>query len=321
MNASSLKVGLSGRLGNNILQLINSIIYCHIYKIKEIIFDSQGWHRCGDNLAAFLVSPLSLPSGIQIQTQISQSSSFGSDEYQIMLDDHVLENDIFHYLSDYNNLCLARNDVVSFLSRVFAQVQHLNDLEDIQIPSGSYIAIHLRGDDVFGRGVANHYGIPSGYVQPPFCFYKKVLNHIIQSKPQVRVVLLAQDDLNPVLQVLSDYLMGMDVLLDVEFASLPRTIMLLRHATEVISSRGTFVVANLAGARKYPNVYYFRDEECKYLGSLMSCFMKRHIVKDSLSKYTRQGDWMCLPHQIKMMLNYPGWALDPPQCLDGNIGL
>ena len=103
--------------------------------------------------------------------------------------------------------------------------------------------------------------------------------------------------LNPVLQVLTDHLENIRVPFQIEFASLPRSFVILQQSKYVISSRGTFVPSILCCSSMNPNVYYFRDEECQYLGSLMSCFMQRYIVKDMLARYTCQGDWMCLPHQ------------------------
>ena len=312
MKSSTLRVGLSGRLGNNIFQLINSIIYCHIHQIEEIIFCSQGWHDCGDNLASFLVSSLFLPSGIHIR--VEQTSCSSSDNH-IMLDDQSLEFSISQYLSASSNLSLAKKDVVSFLSRISSIVCTQNSLEASDIPSSNYIVIHLRGDDVFGKGVPNHYRIPSGYAQPPFSFYTKVLNLILRSNSCPQVIILAQDQLNPVLQVLTDHLENIRVPFKIEFASLPRSFVILQQSKYVISSRGTFVPSILFCSNTNPNVYYFRDEECQYLGSLTSCFMQRYIVKDMLARYTCQGDWMCLPHQKKMMLKYPESALDQPQTI------
>jgi hypothetical protein len=69
----------------------------------------------------------------------------------------------------------------------------LNNLPKIKINSND-LYIYMRGGDIFNRiNISCQY-----YYQPPFCFYKRVLNQFAFRK----VIIISGDKLNPILAIL-----------------------------------------------------------------------------------------------------------------------
>jgi len=306
--SSHLHVVLYGRLGNNIVQCINSIAACHIYKINTIIYDFCGWGSTNDNLSVFLKDLIILPSGLSIHPC---DSKLPPKDHLSMINDPGLYSDISKALQDPGVCTLIQEDVIHLLRNLFDSPQSC-DSDDLDFSKNRPLAIiHLRGDDVFGKGVVSLERIPNNYVQPPLSFYLNSVEHIL-AKRDCRFVVISQDSLNPVLIPLAYHLETRQIG-DI-FTALPlsRTLQLIRSADYLISSRGTFIPSLLFSSSKHPDVFFFRDVELRHLSIISQQMHSSYIIHDQLSKYIQQGEWMNLSFQHKMMLKYPCSALSSP---------
>jgi hypothetical protein len=307
-SSSHLLVVLYGRLGNNIVQCINSIAACHIHKVKTIIYDFCGWGNTDDNLAVFLKDYIILPSGLSIHPY---DSKLPHKDHLFMIGDPGLYILISKALQDSDMCTSIQKDVIHLLRNLFGSPQSCESADHGFSKKSPLAVIHLRGDDVFGKGVVSLERIPSNYVQPPLSFYLNSIEHILATR-DCRFVVISQDSLNPVLIQLANYLETCQIG-DI-FTALPlsRTLELIRSADYLISSRGTFIPSLLFSSFKHPDVYFFRDVELGYLSTLSQLFYRSHIIYDQLSRYIQQGEWMNLSFQHKMMLKYPCSALSSP---------
>lgn len=165
-----------------------------------------------------------------------------------------------------------------------------------RIPFGpETLAIHLRGGDVFGPRK------PRGYGQPPLAYYELVL----RSAPWKEVVLVHQDESNPVLAGIRD----LCTLLDVEVINQSRTVLeditTLLRAQTIVAGRGTFVPA-IANLSKYCKTVFFFEDKCNLIPKRSGIQLVR--VADIDKNYKRallSNNWQNTLEQRQMMMTYP----------------
>lgn len=154
-----------GRLGNNMVYIINAIDYCLKNNIHHLIFSK------------------SLPSNkhyinLLIDGEYIDLSSCESKELI------KNENHWGHYFY---------REFVPFYKRKEIVQQYIIPNLKIkpQIIDENALVIHLRGGDIFTR---HHYA----YIQPPLSFYEK----IITSKTWSKIYLMSEDNRNPCFDIL-----------------------------------------------------------------------------------------------------------------------
>ena len=155
-----------------------------------------------------------------------------------------------------------------------------------------HLVIHLRAGDVFSRDPNPLYG------QPPLSFYEKVL----AMKSWAFVSVVREDARHPLEKALSELLEATSAVFDFRSASLVEDIDFLRSATNLVSSRGTFVPAISSLSPDLERVFVFGPE-----GRFHSRIEVVRIL-DTTQRYWRavcDSNWENSEAQRNLMASYP----------------
>lgn len=167
------------------------------------------------------------------------------------------------------------------------------------VPAGTDLTIHLRAGDLFSRRAPH-----SGYVQPPLSFYQLIVRHALEKLGTQRVVMVYEDEGNPCVGALRDWLRTTNIPYVAQSKSLAEDIAVLRHSRHCVFGYGTFG----------PAVVSLSDTiETVFLPWTMGGQMKngqfagvRVVQVDDLAgQYMKPDTWRGSPEQRKMMIDYP----------------
>jgi hypothetical protein len=157
--------------GNCIVILNKILFYCEIIGCKTIILDETIYWYIKKRIF-YGKNNISIEVGEKKKLENSSSSLYYNSP-------SIYYN--FFYIKPEIRISLIRNEIIKNLNKVNV------DKEDLYI--------HIRSGDIF---IFAH----SPYSQPPFCFYKTILNNYKFNK----VYLIAQDKNNPIIEkILSEY--------------------------------------------------------------------------------------------------------------------
>ena len=156
--------------GNCIVLLNKILFYCEIIGCKTIILD--------ENIFWYVKNQISYGKN-NISIKVGEKSKFKNISSLYLSSPSIFYS--FFYIKPEIRIDLIRNEIIKNLNKVNV------DKEDLYI--------HIRSGDIF---IFAH----SPYAQPPFCFYKKILNNYKFNK----VYLIAKDKKNPIIEkILSEY--------------------------------------------------------------------------------------------------------------------
>ena len=155
----SIYIKMTGRLGNNIVQLSNAIYFCEIMNVSTIYIRHN---------FCWIKNPITTSKGIKI---IPTSRK--------LKESLVLWRNIFSFNTD--GYC-PEDRVHEFASETIKGVPQVKVNDDD-------LYIHIRSGDIFRRSPSPYYG------QPPLCFYES----IIEKWGFKNVYLLIEDKKNPVI--------------------------------------------------------------------------------------------------------------------------
>lgn len=282
---TAIRISHAKRFANSILQLSHALQIAHSLGVQRLYLPhlwylTPGWHHTSEGLA--------------IHHPPSQSS-----EPDLRHDSLVLTGS-FLRMSALRPLQSRRLRP----RRLLRAIRPLLRLETKAEPAHRHdLTIHLRSGDVF-RDQPPH---PS-YGQPPLAFYQRV----IVSRPWRRVSLVFEDQLNPVIPALLDWLPRHCEEVVTLNGSLESDLTQLLRARNLVSGRGTFCCAVAALSRRLRHVFSF-DEPFPAWGNRR---ITNHILVDRQGLYAGsvcRGNWSHSPEQRQLMLNYPITAIDPPR--------
>lgn len=157
------------------------------------------------------------------------------------------------------------------------------------------LAIHLRGGDVFGPRK------PRAYGQPPLSYYELVL----RSAPWKEVVLVHQDESNPVLPGIRDLCRELNIEVRNQSGTALEDIRTLLRAESIVAGRGTFVPA-VANLSRYCTTVFFFEDKCNLIPKRSGIRLVR--VADLEKNYKvaiLSNNWQNTPGQREMMTSYP----------------
>ena len=157
------------------------------------------------------------------------------------------------------------------------------------------LAIHLRGGDVFGPRQ------PRAYGQPPLSYYELVL----RSAPWKEVVLVHQDESNPVLPGIRDLCRKLKIEVKTQSGTVLEDIGTLLRAESIVAGRGTFVPA-IANLSRYCTTVFFFEDKCNLIPRRSGIRLIR--VADLEKNYKDailSNNWQNTPEQREMMTSYP----------------
>lgn len=162
----SIFLGKKFQFGNQLITIYKTIFYCQILECRKIILDK--------NLYWFLKNKI-INKKYRMAIQIKNRNEI--NKYDTFID--KTDNFFFYnkYIEPKFRINLLRKEIIKNLPKI--QINY-NDLY-----------IYIRSGDIFVKPY-------TGYRQPPFCFYKNVLNNY-EFK---HVYLIAVDKNNPVINKL-----------------------------------------------------------------------------------------------------------------------
>lgn len=162
------------------------------------------------------------------------------------------------------------------------------------------IVIHIRSGDIFDPERPE---LIEGYYQPPLSYYKKVINHISPKK----VHLVYEDDLNPVINPLKEWLSKNNIPFFIHSSTLKNDINVLLSAKTLVVGQGTFMEGVTALSNYVQHVFSFNESFwCRITN------IKHTIIVDTDNRYEKIID---LSNMHELMLNYP---IEPLEIINKN---
>jgi hypothetical protein len=149
--------------------------------------------------------------------------------------------------------------------------------------------INIRSGDIFNSG-----GTHKSYVQPPFAFYKKIID---EEKYDKFLVITQQDKINPTISLVEQYSKKVEV----QSPNLSETLSIILGASSFVASYTTF--SQVLFFSNFIKKIYCLDYTDFF--SFFGTCPKTEIVKYKFLKpYIQVGTWINSIEQLALMKNY-----------------
>jgi len=167
------------------------------------------------------------------------------------------------------------------------------------LPADTDLSIHIRSGDLFSNPQPH-----SGYVQPPLAFYQLILRHAQRELGIRRVILGYENDLNPCIPALKQWLQEIGVPFVTQSASLAEDLSVQLHARHCVYGYGSFGPAIVRLSERMQTVFMpwtmIGTARIARIAGVRLIF-----VRDVAGKYIARGNWKGTPEQRRTMLDYP----------------
>ena len=266
-NINILFIKGKARFGNFFISINNAIIYCEILHCRKIIIEY--------NNKIYLNNPIFYK---KINFTIEPNQKFNDrDKNSVILDIYFFFINSFNDWNNINRFNIFKKQLLNNLPKV---VIHPNDLY-----------IYIRSGDIFKK---YKYTIKN-YIQPPLCFYVKILDKFKFRK----VFIISEDKLNPTIpKILRKY-----SYIKHEKNKLKLDISFLINSYNLVSATSTFlsIIIKLNDKLKFLWKYdYYSIPPQKYLDSHS---LYRIYKMNSTTKFRNlMHPWFNSPNQRKMMI-------------------
>lgn len=164
------------------------------------------------------------------------------------------------------------------------------------------LLIHIRSGDIFSTWVDPH------YPQPPFAFYRMVIDRLM-AKGRIRSMrLVFENRLNPVIAEVEAYAHRCGLPVETQSESLVADVAALVNGRYLVFGLGTFGPAICHLSDRIEQVFYFASnwpqgfQEIPTIDTVVE-------VRDLLGAYITVGAWQNTEAQRRMMVEYPADAL------------
>jgi hypothetical protein len=269
----------NGQFGHNFKQLINAIqLYTHLAVDRVYVPKLSQFEVAGGRVK---IRELEFVS-YQRRGEIVDAALFGT----------------YFYKDSFGNL----------LNAGAMEQQRLVDtyIRPLFVPSRAveqrpphHIAIHIRSSDLFNRPNPH-----PRYPQPPLAFYKQVLAHFRRAHANPHVSLVYQDDANPVIRALEQYLSAEGTSFTTHSCTLQDDLSVLMGHQTVVFGRGTFGKAVVSLAPHIKCVYFpWTDTDFRFI--LRAKSIAGYCVTEIEQRYIAVGAWANTPSQREQMIEYP----------------
>jgi len=196
---------------------------------------------------------------------------------------HVIKSNFF------NGINMSKEERLEIITKYIKPYVNIN-VKELPIKT---CVIHVRSGEIFEQG-----GIHKNYIQPPFAFYKKIIDDFYNIFDEF-IVITQKDRRNPVITLLENC----SDKIKIQSSSLEYDLSVLLGAQSIISGFGTFIPMILFLSDKIKRIFCL--EYCDYF-NFFGTVPGVEIIKYDFSKpYVSPGSWCNSEEQIQMMKNFP----------------
>jgi hypothetical protein len=164
------------------------------------------------------------------------------------------------------------------------------------------LLIHIRSGDIFSTWVDPH------YPQPPFAFYRMVIDRLLGEKRIRSVKLVFENRLNPVIAEVEAYAHQRGLPVEIQSESLVADVTALVNGRYLVFGLGTFGPAICHLSDRVEQVFYFASNWPQGFQAIPT-IGKVVEVRDVENRYIKVGAWQNTEDQRRMMVTYPAQAL------------
>jgi len=259
-------INWSGRLGNNICQIVNAILFAHYNNIEIITFPKHVYFKqnCID------------------LNKYDLNNNKNNEKNKIFNDIFFSRNKI---CKKYNlNITIFENKKIN-ISEILKDLINLAEYKNIDITDND-LTIHIRSGDVYQSNTH------SGWIQPPLCFYENIIKERVWNK----IFLICEDNKSPVIKpLICKY---SNIVFKIQ--KLQQDINIIIQSKNICFGMGSFIPALLLLNNNLNTIYY--PKYCyRYIIDLISYKEKKEY---ELLNYIQIGEWKNTNEQIDIMLNY-----------------
>jgi hypothetical protein len=272
-----LVVARHGRFGNNVRQILYALVVAERLEISEVVAKS---------IPEFPRGSWALTPSLRLTHDPLLRPHSAAGPRVVLAGDFFVVPRLPVDIADVDYSTLGAGlSLASGLSPEFA------------LPEDTLV-IHLRSGDAFRENPHPALG------QPPLSFYRAVVEHV---KPG-HVVFVYENEANPVISGLKDYLDSQEIAFSVHSGDLRSDLTVLLSAQQLVTANGTFGQSVLALSTHLRTWYHFGNEEERFPSSKS----RRAIsVRDKTGDYSRAMEhWQNTKAQRELMLAYPDSALE-----------
>jgi len=169
--------------------------------------------------------------------------------------------------------------------------------------SPNHVAVHLRSGDLFDRPDPH-----PNFVQPPLAYYTTALSHFAAAQPAAQVMLVYEDEGNPVIAALRTFLETSGIPYSVSSSSFAADLSVLLEHRALVLGRGSFGVA-LAALSVNVETLYFPWSEPPFAGLVRERGLDGYLIEEIAPRYIEVGEWRNSAEQRSLMLEYPAHNL------------
>ncbi|WCS22843.1 discoidin domain-containing protein [Methylobacterium sp. NMS14P] len=164
------------------------------------------------------------------------------------------------------------------------------------------LLIHIRSGDIFSTWVDPH------YPQPPFAFYRMVIDRLLAEGRIRSVKLVFENRLNPVIAEVEAYAERRGLPVEIQSESLISDVAALVNGRYLVFGLGTFGPGICHLSDRVEQVFYFASNWPQGFQSIPT-IGKVVEVRDLEGRYMKVGEWQNTEAQRRMMVEYPAEAL------------
>ena len=164
------------------------------------------------------------------------------------------------------------------------------------------LLIHIRSGDIFSTWIDPH------YPQPPFAFYRMVIDRLLGEGRIRSVKLVFENRLNPVIAAVEAYARGLGLPVETQSESLIADVAALVNGRYLVFGLGTFGPAICHLSERIEQVFFFASNWPQSFQGIPTIETLIE-VRDLEARYIKVGEWQNTDAQRAMMIAYPAEAL------------
>jgi hypothetical protein len=270
----------SGRLGNNIIQIANTIWLSNVKRAKI------------KNMPRHLILNT---NHLIDKSKLSNNRRITNSRKRTV---RTVRSTFYNKKDIYAALKINKEPSFQELCKIIkSQIPKLLDidLEEIPVLSDETLVVHIRSGDCFEPNPH------SAYVMPPVAFYTKCIDKHIQNTPTTNIIIVTEPDYrNPGVNSIKTHVKTKhpDVIVNIQSTSVKNdaiTILTAKHLLLSVGSFGfVFGISNPHLTTMYVSNYMIRYDELKQL-NLCKCYI--------IDNYIEHNNWKGTDKQIELLKN------------------